>query len=83
VATADGRVLTGILKSDTPEALEIQDVDAKTIRVPKTDVEGRKVSDVSIMPTGLAEGLTKQDFADLIAFLEGLKEAPSKPAGGK
>jgi putative membrane-bound dehydrogenase-like protein len=82
VATTDGRVLTGILKSDTPEALELQDADAKTVRVPKSDIEARKVSDVSIMPTGLAEGLSKQDFADLIAFLEGLKEAPSKPKAG-
>jgi putative membrane-bound dehydrogenase-like protein len=81
VATTDGRVLTGILKAETPDAIEIQDADAQKVRIPKDQVEGRKLSDVSIMPTGLAEGLSKQDFADLIAFLEGLKEAPAKPAG--
>ncbi len=31
------------------------------------------------MPNGLAEGLSTQDFADLIAYLETLKDV--KPAG--
>jgi putative heme-binding domain-containing protein len=80
VAVADGRVLTGIIKGETPEALEIEDADAKKVRIPKDDIEDRKNSDVSIMPNGLAEGLTPQDFADLIAYLETLKQAPSEPA---
>jgi putative heme-binding domain-containing protein len=78
VATADGRVLTGIIKSDTPEALEIEDSDARRIKIPKGEIEERKTSDVSLMPNGLAEGLSKEDFADVISYLESLKE---KPAG--
>ncbi len=42
VATTDGRVLTGILKSETAEGIEIQDAEAKTIKVPKDEVEDRK-----------------------------------------
>jgi putative membrane-bound dehydrogenase-like protein len=85
VATADGRVLTGIVKADGDDALEIQDADANRVKIPKADIDDRKVSDVSLMPTGLAEGLSKQDFADLIAYLESLKDAPPapKPAGGR
>ncbi|SIO66439.1 putative membrane-bound dehydrogenase domain-containing protein [Singulisphaera sp. GP187] len=78
VATGDGRVLTGIIKSDTPEALEIEDADAKRVRIPRDQIDDRKRSDVSLMPTGLAEGLSQQDFADLIAYLETLKETPAK-----
>ena len=37
-----------------------------------------KRSDVSLMPNGLAEGLSPQDFADLIAYLETLKNAEAK-----
>jgi putative membrane-bound dehydrogenase-like protein len=80
VATADGRVLTGIVKSDTADALEIEDADAKRIRIPKSDIDDRKPSDVSLMPNGLAEGLSKQDFADVIAYLESLKDKPAEPA---
>jgi putative heme-binding domain-containing protein len=73
IATADGRVLTGILKSDTPELVEILDADAKRVQIPPDQIDDRKTSAVSIMPSGLAEALSKQDFADLIAYLESLK----------
>ncbi len=58
--------------------LEIEDADAHRIRIPRDQIEDRKRSDVSLMPTGLAEGLSKQDFADLIAYLETLKETSAK-----
>jgi putative heme-binding domain-containing protein len=73
-AFADGRVLTGILKTETGDAVEIQDSDAKLVRIPKADIEDRKRSDVSIMPRGLAQGISPRDFADLIGYLETLKE---------
>ncbi len=76
VATNDGRVLTGIVKSDTPDGLEIEDADAHRIRLNRDEIDDRKTSTVSLMPVGLVEGLTNQDFADLIAYLESLKTPP-------
>jgi putative heme-binding domain-containing protein len=73
LALADGRVLTGIVRSETPETLTIQDADATSLRIAKDQVDERKRSEVSLMPNGLAQGLTPQDFADLIAYLETLK----------
>jgi putative heme-binding domain-containing protein len=73
MALADGRVLTGIVRNETADSVEVQDAEAKTIRVAKTLVEERKRSEVSLMPNGLAAGLSPQDFADLIAYLETLK----------
>jgi putative membrane-bound dehydrogenase-like protein len=78
LALADGRVLMGIVRNETADALEIQDADAKTTRVAKDQIEDRKRSEVSLMPNGLAEGLSPQDFADLIAYLETLKNAEVK-----
>lgn len=80
VATADGRVLTGVVKSDTPEALEIEDADARRIRIPRDEIDERKRSDVSLMPNGLAEGISASDFADLISYLETLKDVAARPA---
>lgn len=74
VALSDGRVVTGIVKAETPDSLEIVDAEAKTIKVAKSDIEEKKVSNVSLMPNGLAEGLSKADFADLISYLETLKD---------
>ncbi len=80
IATADGKVVTGIVKGETPDAVEIEDGEAKRQRILKSDIEERKRSDVSLMPNGLAEGLTSQDFADLIAYLETLKDKPAEPS---
>jgi putative membrane-bound dehydrogenase-like protein len=85
IAIDDGRVITGIIKGETAEAIDLDDSDAKRQRIDKTSIEERKRSDVSLMPNGLAEGLTREDFADLISYLESLKDAgpsPKAAAGG-
>lgn len=82
VALNDGRVLTGIIKNETPDALEIEDAEAKRTRIAKAEIDERKTSDVSLMPNGLAEGLSTQDFADLISYLETLKEPASEAKPG-
>ena len=73
LALSDGRIVTGIVRGETADAVEIQDADAKQVKVAKDDIEARKRSDVSLMPTGLAQGLSPGDFADLIAYLESLR----------
>jgi putative heme-binding domain-containing protein len=82
-ALSDGRVLTGIIKSEEGDVVEILDSEAKIVSISKDEIEERKRSDVSLMPNGLAEGLTPQNFADLIAFLETLKQqgTPEGSAG--
>ena len=80
IATTDGQLLTGILKQDDGESVTIQDGEARTVTVRKPDIEERRISEVSLMPNGLAEGLSREDFADLIGYLETLKEATSAPA---
>jgi putative membrane-bound dehydrogenase-like protein len=79
IATLEGKVITGIIKGETPDAVEVEDADAKRLRIPRSDIDEQKRADVSLMPNGLAEGLGRQDFADLIAYLETLKD---KDAGG-
>jgi putative membrane-bound dehydrogenase-like protein len=80
VATADGKILTGLIKSDNADGLEIQDAEGKRVRIAKADIEDRKTSDLSLMPNGIVEGITPQDFADLIAYLETLKDASANQA---
>jgi putative membrane-bound dehydrogenase-like protein len=75
-ALNDGRVVNGIIKNEGHDRVEIQDSDAKVVSLAKDEIEERKRSDVSLMPNGLAQGLTTQDFADLIAYLETLKQPP-------
>jgi putative heme-binding domain-containing protein len=73
-ALAGGRVVTGIIRTETADSVEIMDADAKLVRIAKSDIDARKRSEVSLMPNGLASGLSAADFADLIAFLETLRD---------
>ena len=75
VALTDGRVLSGLIRSDTPDSLVIEDADGKQTVVARADVEDRQLSDLSLMPSGLVETISPSDFADLIAYLETLKNA--------
>lgn len=78
VETKDGKVFTGVLKIDSPEAVELLAVDGKTIRIPADDIEEKTRSPLSTMPNGLKDGLTLQDFADIVAYLESLKQSAEK-----
>ena len=75
-ALNDGRVVSGIIKNEGHDKVEIQDSEAKVVSLTKDQIEERRKSDVSLMPNGLAQGLSAKDFADLIAYLETLKQQP-------
>ena len=77
----DGRVLTGLIKAETADRLTLVDAEAREQAVAKKAISGRKFADVSIMPEGLASGLTRTQFADLIAYLQGLRDADQPTPG--
>ena len=65
----DGRVVSGIVTSESGDEIVIS-VDAqKTHRISRTDIAEIVPSSVSPMPNGLATALTQQEIADVIAFL--------------
>ena len=74
IDTNQGITLTGVFKGETADAVSLADKDGKLISVPKKEIDERKFSPVSTMPNGLNDGMTLQDFADVIAFLEARKE---------
>ncbi len=73
LTTKSGRVLTGIVKSESPAAVMLQDAVGKSITVAQRDIESREISKVSLMPAGLGEGITPGEFTDLIAYLTTLR----------
>jgi putative membrane-bound dehydrogenase-like protein len=77
LSLADGRVLTGLIVEEAPDRIVLKTADGKRQVVRPADVEERKVTEVSLMPEGLAEAMTDRDLADLLAFLATLKEPVS------
>ncbi len=73
VSTKDGIVHNGILKKDAPDEIILVLAADKEVRIPRAEIDEFRMGTVSIMPAGLDQQLTKQDLADLIAFLRANK----------
>jgi putative heme-binding domain-containing protein len=74
ITTLDGKTIQGVFKGETGENINLADEKGMLISIAKKDVEEKKISPVSLMPNGLNEGMSLQDFADLIAYLEARRE---------
>jgi putative membrane-bound dehydrogenase-like protein len=74
----DGDVLTGVLKGETDKTVTLYDASATKTDVPKEDIKDREHGKLSLMPEGLQLSLKPEEFADLIAYLESLKEQSKK-----
>ena len=74
ILTKKGTQLTGVFKGETADAVRLTDNEGKEHAVPKSQIEEKSFSPVSTMPNGLSDGMTRQDFADLVAFLANSKE---------
>lgn len=75
IATADGRVLTGILRDEDKDALTIVTAN-ETVTVPKTEVEDRRPSDKSMMPDDLLSQLSDHEVRSLVAYLASPAQGP-------
>jgi putative heme-binding domain-containing protein len=79
ITTSAGKTLTGVFKGETGDGVNLTDAEGKAHQVLKKDIEERYFSPVSTMPNGLSDGMTLQDFADVIAFLESRREERPPP----
>lgn len=75
VATADGRVISGILREQTDKTVTIQTVNERVV-LPRDEVEALQESPVSMMPEGLLEKLSPEEVRDLVAYLASKAQVP-------
>jgi putative heme-binding domain-containing protein len=69
--TKSGRVLTGLIASETPTSVTIRQQLGKEETVLRSDIEQLVSSKLSLMPQALEKSLTRQELADLVAYLKG------------
>ena len=65
----DGQVLAGVVVAETEAAITLGDEQGQSRLVPKTQVRDRQPVEQSLMPESIENGLTDQEFADLIEYL--------------
>jgi putative heme-binding domain-containing protein len=70
---ADGRTLTGLVVRETAESMFLRTNDQREIRLRRSDIEEQKPSELSIMPAGLENTMSRQELADLLAYLKSLQ----------
>jgi putative heme-binding domain-containing protein len=73
LVTREGQYLTGIIKREDAERIEILDNQARTHTVPKSAIAQRSPQTTSLMPGNFREILTVEEFHDLLAFVLSLK----------
>jgi putative heme-binding domain-containing protein len=75
IATTDGRLISGILREQSPASVTIQTTTERIV-IPREDIEQYKPSNISMMPEGQLERLTPQEIRDLFAYLGAKRQVP-------
>ncbi len=67
----------GIIQEQTPTAIVLGTSQTTSLRIPKADIVSMTMQNTSMMPQGLDQLMTKQEMADLMAFLLGQDQDPA------
>jgi putative heme-binding domain-containing protein len=81
VVMNDGRTLTGIVREQATESITVFDANGVKHVVPTGDIDERHSSSMSIMPQRLETLLTREQFTDLVAYLDTLRVDANAPFG--
>lgn len=82
IAKTDGIVVTGLKLREEGNAVILGDNLGKEVRIPLDDIDESRLSNLSPMPSNLAEQLGEADLRALLAFLLNQRLSPP-PAEGK
>jgi putative membrane-bound dehydrogenase-like protein len=73
VTTTNGEELIGILARQSADAVILRGASGAEIQAPRSQIQNIARSPISIMPEGLEQGMTADEFRDLLMFLQSLK----------
>ncbi len=72
VETDDGRFLTGIISSESSTSISLLRAEGAIDVVLRDAIDDLTSTGLSIMPEGLEQGLSPQDLADLLRFIQAI-----------
>ena len=81
IALSDGRLITGIVREQTPRSLVVQ-TDTQRLILAAEDIEQMKPSKLSMMPERQFDKLKPEEIRDLFGYLATHSQVPL-PAGVK
>jgi putative membrane-bound dehydrogenase-like protein len=72
VTTKAGRTFSGMIAAETASSLTLRRAEKAEDTILRTQIDDIQATAKSVMPEGLEMQLTKQDVADVIAYLQGV-----------
>ena len=72
IVTDDGDLYSGMVVREDTNVVIVRNAAGHESRVAKSGIESRETSPVSMMPSGLTNALSVNQFADLVAYLASL-----------
>jgi putative membrane-bound dehydrogenase-like protein len=73
LVTTSGKMYSGLIVRETAETVYLQQQIGEPMAIPRGQIDALEPGTVSIMPKGLEQALSKQELADVIAWLRSLK----------
>jgi putative membrane-bound dehydrogenase-like protein len=70
VTTKDGRLYDGIIANETPGTITLRGGSEQDETLLRQNIEEMRASSISLMPDDLEKSLSRQDVADVIAYLQ-------------
>ncbi len=75
IGTVDGRVLNGLIASESATAVTLRRQEGKEDVLLRSDIQEMSASGQSLMPEGVEKDLKPADLADLIAYIASIGPA--------
>lgn len=75
LALADGNIITGIVVSETDDAITVKTAEAQVLTIDRDDIDEMAKSKLSLMPQDVQKNLTAEELVDLVEYLSTLKKA--------
>jgi putative heme-binding domain-containing protein len=72
--TLDGTTLSGVLVSQTDDAIELKTAEAIVHKLKRGDIDQLKKQTISIMPADIQKLLKAEDLVDIVEYLTTLKK---------
>ena len=74
ITTVDGKIITGVLQSQSLEFLELINDKGETVKIATDTIDEQIRSSTSLMPADLYKVLSESQFRDLVEYLTTLKQ---------
>lgn len=74
IMTKDGKTQMGFVTSESADKIVLRGITGTPYTINTSDIKERKEMETSMMPSGLADGLSYEEFASLITYLSEQKK---------